>query len=66
MFVVRISLKDINFDFSVNIKLGIIHLVRLQIFQKHQQFLPPETHRYVSVSGVKNCSFFRKFHKRTK
>ena len=55
MFVVRISLKDINFDFPVNIKLGIIHLVRLQIFQKHQQFLPPETHRYVSVSGVKNC-----------
>ena len=30
-------------------------------FSKKQYFLPPDTHLYVCVSGVKKCSFFGKF-----
>ena len=31
--------------------LGIIHLVRTQIFQKNEHFLPPDMHTQVYVSG---------------
>ena len=34
---------------------GIIHLVRLQIFPKNKHFLPPDTHKYVYVSGGQKC-----------
>ena len=30
-------------------------------FPKNKHFSPPDTHTYVSVSGNKKCSFFRKF-----
>ena len=31
-----------------------------QNFPKNENFLPPDTHTYVCVSGDKKCSFFRK------
>ena len=30
-------------------------------FLKNEDFLPPDTHTYVCVSGGKKCSFFREF-----
>ena len=33
------------------VKLGIINLVRTPSFAKTKNFLPPDTHRYVCVSG---------------
>ena len=36
-------------------------LVRTQDFPKSYYFLPPDTHKYVRVSGVKNVSFSEKF-----
>ena len=42
-------------------KLGIIHLVRTQNFQKNLHFLPPDTDMYVYVTGGNKCWFFRKF-----
>ena len=32
-----------------------------QIFRKNENFLPPDTHMYVCVSGGKKCLFFGKF-----
>ena len=46
--------------------LGIIHLVRRQIFLKNYYFLPPDMHTFVCVSGGKKCQFFGKFCVRTK
>ena len=40
---------------------GIIHLVRLQNFPKNEDFLPPDTHKYVYVSRGKKCCFSENF-----
>ena len=40
---------------TMKIGKGIIHLVRLQIFPKNKHFLPPDTHKYVYVSGGQKC-----------
>ena len=34
---------------------GIIHLVCTQNFPRNEYFLPPDTHTYMRVSGVKKC-----------
>ena len=46
--------------------LAIIHLVRTQNFLKNQQFLLPDTNRYVWVSRGKKCECFGKYCVRTK
>ena len=48
------------------IEYGIINLVRTQNFPKNFYFLPPDTHTYVVLSGVKRYKFFGKFCVRTK
>ena len=44
-----------------NLKTEVIRTQSTPNFPKKEHFLPPDTHRYVCVSGGKKCSFFGKF-----
>ena len=45
----------------MNLKTEVTGKQARQIFRKNKHFVPPDTHKYVSVSGSKKCSFFGKF-----
>ena len=44
-----------------NLKTGVSRKQITPNFPKNKHFLPPDTQRYVCVSGLKKCLFFGKF-----
>ena len=48
--------KDISTArFSIDLQIGIIHLVSTQNFPKNLHFATPDRHTYVCISGGKKC-----------
>ena len=41
--------------FSIDLQIGIIHLVSTQNFPKNLHFATPDRHTYVCISGGKKC-----------